>query len=148
MTGVTGPAGAAQPLHASCVAVGGRGLLVLGPSGAGKSALCLQMIALGARLVSDDLTAVAAQGGTLVARCPAPAQRGLIEARGLGLLSAPFDPEAPVALVADLSFAETDRLPPRRRITIAGIDLPLVLQVQNAHFPSALMVYLQHGRAA
>ncbi len=123
-------------LHASCVAVADRGLLILGPSGAGKSALCLQLLALGARLVSDDRTRVAARDGTLVARCPAPAQEGLVEARGIGLLRAPPAGPTPVALVADLSRPETDRLPPDRRITIAGIDLPLVLQVQNAHFPA------------
>lgn len=145
---MTPPGGTAQVLHASCVAVDGRGLLVLGPSGAGKSSLCLALLALGARLVSDDRTGVAPRDGALIARCPAPAQRGLIEARGLGLLHAPVSDAVPLALVVDLAREETDRLPPPRRITIAGIDLPLVLRAQNDHFPSALMLYLRHGRAA
>ncbi len=136
-----------QTLHASTVAVNGRGLLILGPSGAGKSALALQLIALGALLVADDRTDLTAQSGRLTARCPAPI-KGLIEARGLGLLrAAPLD-EAEIALVADLSQTEDQRLPPRRRITILGCEVDLVLQAQNDHFPAALMLYLRHGRQA
>lgn len=139
-------AGESTILHGSCVGAYGRGLLILGPSGAGKSALALQLMALGARLVSDDQTEVRATPEGPVARCAAPAIRGLIEARGIGLLRAdPLD-EAPIALVADLSQDEDQRLPPHRRITIAGYDLPLVLRVQNDHFPAALMLYLQGGR--
>jgi HPr kinase/phosphorylase len=131
--------------HASCVAVAGRGLLILGPSGAGKSALALRMMALGARLVSDDRVLVTREAG-LMARCPSPAIRGLIEARGVGLLRAdPLD-EVPLALVADLGQVEAQRLPPHRTITILGMSLPLVLQVQNDHFPAAMMVYLHGGR--
>ncbi|MBK6467046.1 MAG: HPr kinase/phosphatase C-terminal domain-containing protein [Paracoccaceae bacterium] len=140
------PAGDTEILHASCVAVDGRALLITGPSGAGKSALALQLMALGARLVSDDWTAVQVVPGGLVARCPAPAIRGLIEARGLGLLRAdPLD-MAQVALVADLSQDEDQRLPPHRAITILGCSLPLVLRVQNDHFTAALMLYLRGGR--
>lgn len=134
-----------ETLHASCVAVDGRGLLILGPSGAGKSSLALRMMALGAALVADDRTEVAVQAGTLIARCPPPI-RGLIEARGLGLMRAPFVDSAAVSLVADLSRVEDHRLPPARSITILGCDLSLVLQVQNDHFPAALMLYLRHGR--
>jgi HPr kinase/phosphorylase len=136
-----------QTLHASTVAVNGRGLLILGPSGAGKSALALQLIALGALLVADDRTDLTAQSGRLTARCPAPI-KGLIEARGLGLLRAPPLDEAEIALVADLSQTEDQRLPPRRRITILGCEVDLVLQAQNDHFPAALMLYLRHGRQA
>ena len=134
-----------QILHASCVAVDGRGLLILGPSGSGKSSLALHMLALGAALVADDRTEVTAEGGTLVARCPPPI-RGLIEARGIGLLRAPVADRAPIAVVVDLAQAEDKRLPPRRRITILGCAVDLVLHAQNDHFPVALMLYLRHGR--
>jgi HPr kinase/phosphorylase len=132
-------------LHASCVAAFGRGLLILGPSGSGKSALALRLITLGAQLVADDQTDLAVEDGRLVARCP-PAIRGLIEARGVGLLrAAPLD-AAPVDLVADLGQTENQRLPPARRITILGYEADLVLHPQNDHFPDALMLYLRHGR--
>jgi HPr kinase/phosphorylase len=138
---------AGEILHADCVALNGRGLLILGPSGAGKSALALRLLSRGADLVADDRTALAARAGRLVARCPGPI-RGLIEARGVGLLRAPTVDEAEIALVADLGQAETERLPPRRSITILGCTVDLVLQAQNDHFPDALMLYLRNGRQA
>jgi HPr kinase/phosphorylase len=135
-------------LHGTCVAAGDRGLLILGPSGSGKSALAIRLIALGAVLVSDDRTQVAVEDGNLVASCPSPRISGLIEARGLGLLRAPVQDRATLSLVADLGKTETDRLPPYRHVTILGVRVALVLQVQNDHFPDALMLYLRHGRQA
>lgn len=137
---------ASDILHASCVAVEGRGLLILGPSGAGKSALAIRLIALGAGLVSDDRTLVTVGAGKLEATCPNPAMQGLIEARGLGILRAPTVEGAVVTLAIDLGQQEADRLPPSRTVTILGVRLPLVLHPQNDHFPDALMLYLRHGR--
>lgn len=135
-------------LHASCVAVDGRGLLILGPSGAGKSSLALRMISLGAELVSDDRTRLTVVGGALVATCPNPDLLGLIEVRGVGVLRARAVPSAEIRLVADLGQREPDRLPPRRTVTFLGIESALVLHPQNDHFPDALMLYLRHGRQA
>ena len=132
-------------LHASCVAVNGRGLLILGPSGAGKSGLALQLMALGAGLVADDRTILTRQGAGLVASCP-QALHGLIEARGLGLLRAQMAPETRVVAVVDLAQTETERLPPLRQVTILGCDIDLVRPVPNAHFIAGLMHYLIHGR--
>jgi HPr kinase/phosphorylase len=137
-----------ETLHATCIAIDGRGLLILGPSGAGKSSLALRLIAQGAVLVSDDQTRLTPVDGRLQASCPNPDLIGLIEARGVGILRAPAAPVADVRLVVDLGQPETERLPPRRTVTIAGIELSLVLHVQNDHFPDALMLYLRHGREA
>jgi HPr kinase/phosphorylase len=134
-------------LHATCVALDGRGLLILGPSGSGKSALALRLMALGARLVADDRTEVAARDGTLVATCP-PQIAGRIEARGIGILSADPLPEAGVVLAADLGEAEQDRLPPRRRKVLCGIAVDLVHAVAGDHFPASLLCYLRGGRWA
>lgn len=134
-------------LHASCVAVDGRGLLILGPSGSGKSTLALALIALGADLVADDQTALSVEDGALIARCPDPLL-GIIEARGIGLLHAPSVAAAEVKLVADLGQREDQRLPPLRKVTIEGLALDLVLGTKNDHFPAALMLYLRYGRRA
>ncbi len=137
----------AEILHASCVAVEGRGLLILGPSGSGKSALALRLLTLGASLVADDRTEITWTGAHLIARCPAPIA-GLIEARGVGILRAPVLGEAKVVLVADLGRTEDQRLPPDRKITLLGCEVSLALRVQYDHFPDALMLYLRHGRQA
>ena len=137
-----------QILHASCVAVDGKGLLILGPSGSGKSALAIRLLALGALLVSDDRTHLTATDGRITARCPTPAICGLVEARGIGLLAAPHIDSAEITLAMDMAQPETERLPPFRKVTVLGCDLALLLRPQNDHFPDALMLYLRHGRQA
>ena len=137
----------AQIFHASCVAWQGHGALILGQSGAGKSALALQLMALGADLVSDDRTELLAEADALTARAPATIQ-GLIEARGVGLMRVPFVPKAEIALVIDLDQPEPNRLPPQREITLLGISRPLVLAVPQPHFPAAILCYLRGSRFA
>ena len=134
-------------VHATCVAVAKRGVLIMGPSGSGKSALGLALMALGAILVADDRTLLANKAGALVARSPAPI-RGLIEARGLGLLHAPTRASVHVALVVDLGQVESDRLPPFRHISLCGISCDLVLGQPTPHFPSLLWAYMKGGRQA
>ena len=54
------------PLHACAVEIDGRAVLIAGGAGAGKSSLTAGLIAQGAALVSDDLSAIAfdpADGG-------------------------------------------------------------------------------------
>lgn len=133
-------------LHATCVAdAEGRALLILGPSGSGKSGLALQMMALGARLVADDRTIVTDAGDHLAASCPA-ATRGLIEARGVGLLRAQVLRSARVVLAVDLAENEGNRLPERRKIVFLGHEVDLVHGPVTAHLPAALMLYLSEGR--
>lgn len=118
-----------------------------GPSGSGKSSLCLQLIALGAVLVADDQCRLVLRNGELIASAPDNLS-GLIEARGLGILRSPAQGEVPIALVADLSLTESERLPPRRSVTFLGVTVDLVLGTQEAHFPAAVLCYLRHGRFA
>lgn len=133
--------------HASCVAHSGRAVLLTGRSGSGKSALALELLARGARLVSDDRTCLRRTASGVVADAPA-AIRGLIEARGVGLLhAAPWGP-APVALLVDMDTPETERLPPRRSTMLLGYRLPLVHKVETGYFPAAILQYLSSGRAA
>ena len=97
-------------LHASCVALNGRGLLIIGPSGSGKSALALQLMASGAKLVSDDRTDVTRSNDRLIACSPAVLS-GMIEARGVGILHAEPVAEAVAAPVAAATPAAIARLP-------------------------------------
>jgi HPr kinase/phosphorylase len=131
------------PLHATCVAIGGRGLLILGAAGSGKSALALDLIALGADLVADDRVLLACDGDRIAAR-PVPRLAGLIEARGIGLLRLPYHAPAAVVLALDLDRAETMRLPVRRSMTLLGVDLPLILRHDPLR-PPAILAALRHG---
>ena len=134
-------------MHASCVAVSGRGVLIIGPSGSGKSGLALQLMAYGAALVADDQTELTVEGESLIARCPAVLQ-GLIEARGVGLLRAAALPQAEIHLVADMAKSEPDRLPPHRTVTLLGQEVALVLGRDNDHFPASVLCYLTGSRQA
>jgi hypothetical protein len=113
-------------LHASCVAIGGRGILITGPSGSGKSDLALRLVDRGAELVGDDGVVVEARDGRLIAS-PGPNIEGQMEVRGLGILSLPFAEEAPLALAVALDQPVPrmpDELLPVR--VIEGLTLPLI----------------------
>lgn len=137
--------GAAQVVHATCVAFGPRGALILGPSGSGKSGLALQLMALGAALVADDRVLLTAQGGILTAAAP-PGLPPLIEARGVGLLHADLQPQAQVVLAIDLGQAETARLPPRRHIRLLNCPVEVVHAAASGHFAAAIRHYILSGR--
>lgn len=53
-------------LHAAVVARDGRAAILPGPPGAGKSTLCAALISRGWRLLSDELTIISLDDGTLV----------------------------------------------------------------------------------
>ena len=97
-------------IHASCVTIGARGVLLLGKSGAGKSDLALRLIDDGARLVADDRAILFVARGALHARAP-ESIKGLLEIRGLGIVAVPVRPNAKIALVVRLG-REGARLPP------------------------------------
>ncbi len=115
----------AETIHASCVAIGTHGVLIAGPSGAGKSDLALRLIDRGAVLVADDYTELAVVAGGLVASVPATIA-GLIEVRGIGIVSVPHRNAVPVALLVALG-GPVERLPERLPTrTIAGVALPVL----------------------
>ena len=112
-------------IHATTVAIGGRGVLIAGPSGSGKSDLALRLIDRGAVLVVDDRTRVWRDGDRLFAGAP-DIISGKLEVRGLGIVEMEWTSDVPVALCVRLGD-EPDRLPSPRTRTIAGVDLPELL---------------------
>jgi serine kinase of HPr protein (carbohydrate metabolism regulator) len=115
-----------ETVHASCVSIGGRAVLIEGSSGSGKSDLALRLIDRGAVLVSDDYTVVRRSAGALSAVAP-PNIAGLIEVRGIGLVPMPFESDVPVALIVSIT-GTVDRLPDDDSARlIAGISVPMCL---------------------
>ena len=113
-------------LHqATCVAIGGRALLIEGPPGSGKSSLALALLDRGAILVGDDGVLLSVAAGQLFA-APAPATAGLLEIRNVGLVRRDCLPQAPVALVIRLDPAAPRFVEQPDRIERAGIGLPLI----------------------
>lgn len=114
-----------SPLHASCVAIDGRGVLITGPSGAGKSSLALMLMALGAELVADDRVSLSMQGGAVIAQA-SDALSGLIEARGVGLMRVGARPSAKIVLIAELGPPRGERLPRRSTRRLLNGAAPLI----------------------
>lgn len=115
-----------ETLHASCVAIDGRAVLITGPSGSGKSDLALRLIDRGAMLVSDDYTNVRRVAGELTAVAPANIF-GKIEVRGIGLVEMPFESDVPIALIISISES-VERMPDDEDTqVIAGVAIPRAL---------------------
>ncbi len=135
-----------RTVHASAVLAGARAVLIRGPSGSGKSRLALQLIQAErtghlrlARLIGDDRVHLQAAGGRLLVR-PAAALAGLIEVRGVGIVSLPYEPCAVIGLVVDLG-AEAERLPERESSSteIEGVMLARLAVAAGADALPALL---------
>lgn len=114
-----------EQFHATAVAHGGRGCLIVGRAGAGKSTLALELIALGAALVADDRVDATSTGDAVLLSAP-EALEGLIEARGTGLLRLPFERHVPVHLMVDLDTSADGRLPVPENRDLLGHAVPVI----------------------
>lgn len=56
-----------EAFHASAVALDGRAIAFVGPTGAGKTSLAVQLVARGARFLTDDVLSVEHDSGRLTA---------------------------------------------------------------------------------
>jgi RNase adaptor protein for sRNA GlmZ degradation len=135
-------------LHATAVAIGGRGVLLRGAPGAGKSDLALRLIELGAVLIADDQVELKRVDGQILAAPPATIA-GLIELRGVGIRRLPFRTDVPVALIVDLvTPAVVERLPESITIKLDGVPIPrLALAPFESSTPTKLMLALDADAA-
>jgi len=138
-------------LHATTVVIDHRALVLAGPSGTGKSTLALQMMALGAVLLADDVTWFTGTGtgtGTgIKAYCP-PTLIGQIEARGVGILNAETCGPTLVSAIVDLGTPEQERLPPLRTMKLCGRDIPILHKPATSYLSEILFQYMKYGRKA
>lgn len=84
-------------------------MLITGMAGTGKSTLALELIALGAELISDDQTEIR-PGEPPIASAPSEIA-GQLESRGVGIIELPHQDRVPLRLIVDLDGAEATRLP-------------------------------------
>jgi serine kinase of HPr protein (carbohydrate metabolism regulator) len=116
-----------------------RGVLIEGAAGSGKSDLALRALGRGWALIADDRTLVWTAAGRLYGRAPATLA-GLIEVRGLGVLSEPSRAFAEIVLVARCADpALVERLPAPASETILDVLIPrVILAALEASAPAKL----------
>lgn len=135
---------ASEQVHASAVSISGKGCLITGDSGSGKSTLALELIALGAQLIADDRVDLSVMDGEVMLSCP-PQLEGIIEARGLGLISLdPSTASVPCCYLVDLNQVP-ERLPRLIRRDLLGISCPVIFGKERAGLASIVHVLLQSG---
>lgn len=102
-----------ENIHASCVAINNQAILFLGASGVGKSDLCLRLIMQkNALLVADDRVILSVENHNIITNSH-PNISGLLEVRGLGIQSFPYQNNVCLSLVVELvgDIREIERLP-------------------------------------
>lgn len=142
-------------VHATAIALSGRGILIRGRSGSGKSALALSTLrradALGleAALVADDQVLVERNGEHVDALAP-EAIRGLIEVAGVGILPERSIARIRLELLVDLvAPGEIPRMPDSAAAGILGVTLRrIVLPERQAAFGADVLHSLMRSRPA
>ncbi|UTO28454.1 HPr kinase/phosphatase C-terminal domain-containing protein [Bartonella harrusi] len=123
-------------LHANCLQLGRKGLLIIGPSGSGKSTLTLSLLDRAewskreAKLISDDYTILRVENGKLYGYTPEGLQGG-IEIRGAGLYAIEFDTQTAIDCVILLG-PEYERFSTNQTFQFADIHIPL-LKLPSLH---------------
>ncbi|OLL47331.1 HPr kinase/phosphatase C-terminal domain-containing protein [Bartonella henselae] len=123
-------------LHANCLQLGGKGLLIIGPSGSGKSTLTLSLLDRAewskreAKLISDDYTMLRVENGKLQGSTPEGLQGG-IEIRGVGLYTIEFEKQTTIDCVILLG-PEYERFSTNQTFKFADLHIPL-LKLPSLH---------------
>lgn len=136
----------AELVHATCVAIGGTGVLIRGPSGAGKSDLALRLLYTPlpdrfgiARLVGDDQVRLTVDGDTLVAHT-APHLADKMEVRGTGIVAQETRQSVPVHLVIDAT--------PKNQITRLPDESDCWTQLLSVHVRRQALSLLEPSAVA
>lgn len=117
-----------ETVHGTAVLIGAQGVLIRGRSGSGKSTLAHALIERGARFIADDRVCLSARRGRILATVPASIA-GLIELRGRGLITLPYERFGVIRLVADIvSGEELERMPHDDQLSVALLDVALPRQ--------------------
>lgn len=113
--------GAAVQVHGTSVEVDGIAVLLRGTPGSGKSDVALRLIDDGGKLVADDRTELRREDRLLIASSPAPII-GLLEVRGVGVMTVASVDRSPLGLVVDLVAEEdVERLPEAEFCSFLGL---------------------------
>ena len=129
-----------NPVYGSAIAVGGRGFLIRGASGSGKSGLVLQMMALGADLISDDQVIMERSAGTIIMSAP-QTLLGKIEARFVGILNVPTRKNVVLNHVVDLDVDSQAQLPQLQHCEVLGLRIDLLNGRNVPNLASILMIF-------
>lgn len=114
-----------QNIHATCINLNSKGILILGASGSGKSDLALRLITMfSAKLVSDDRTDVQNVFGRLEASAPKTLE-GLLEVRGVGIIKTEYIKKTNIDVAIELTTEKPERMPDAKKYEIEGIKIPL-----------------------
>ncbi len=131
-------------LHGTCVEIKGRSVLIMGNPGMGKSSLALQLLDRGAVLVSDDQTCLSLEGKDLMA-CPPPSLSGLMEVRGVGICTFPYQKKSLLKLFVEIcDHIKSERLPEHVFKEYHGVRLPY-LKLLKGDPLAAIKVELKIG---
>lgn len=110
-------------VHATAIAINGRGVLLSGKSGVGKSDLAIRLIDRGAKLVCDDYCDII-DGGDYPYIVAKPTIAGKFELRGVGILKLDYVEKAPLFVVFQLD-QQPERLPDsNKEMHVAGWSIP------------------------
>ena len=132
-------------IHASCVFIKQKGILILGDSGSGKSDLCLRLIMeFGAKLVADDRVDIKIEKKTIIASAP-QTLKGLLEVRGVGIIKLPAKAKAKIDIVVSLvgNKDEIERLPEREFLEFGSVKVSKIsLFAKEASAPAKVLAAL------
>ncbi len=115
-----------ENIHATCICLQKKGILLLGESGAGKSDLALRLIMeYGASLVADDRVNITVTSRGVKASAPKVLQN-MLEVRGIGIITLSACKSAHIRLAVELTDKKLERLPEPYFYSLCGTQIPCV----------------------